>query len=86
MSNPAETIQTVSKIIAEQLSVRPEDITPDSTLADLGADSFDSVEIGLSLEDRYRLAWDSMDPIMAEYKTLTVAALAAKCDELCNQQ
>ena len=44
--------EKLASIIAEQLSVDPEEITPDTSFADdLGADSLDLVEVVVALED-----------------------------------
>ncbi len=52
MSMTAE--DRLKKIIAEQLSVNEEDITPDASfIEDLNADSLDLVELIMSLEDEF---------------------------------
>ena len=44
----------VKKIIAEQLGVAEDDVTPEkSFVADLGADSLDTVELVMALEDEF---------------------------------
>ena len=50
-----ETIeQRVKKIVAEQLGVNDADIKPDSTFVDdLGADSLDTVELVMALEEEF---------------------------------
>ena len=46
--------EKVQKVIAEQLEIDPETITPDTNIYDdLGADSLDAVELVMSLEDEY---------------------------------
>ncbi len=46
--------EKVQKVIAEQLDIDPETITPETNLYDdLGADSLDAVELVMSLEDEY---------------------------------
>jgi len=46
--------QKVVSIVAEQLGVREEDITPESSFVnDLGADSLDTVELVMALEDEF---------------------------------
>lgn len=48
------TFEKVRDIIANQLSVKPEQVTEKSNIAeDLGADSLDLVEILMSLEDEF---------------------------------
>ena len=42
------------KIIAEQLGVKPEQITPEAKfIEDLGADSLDTVELVMALEEEF---------------------------------
>jgi acyl carrier protein len=50
-----ETIeQRVKKIVAEQLGVNEADIKPESTFVDdLGADSLDTVELVMALEEEF---------------------------------
>lgn len=46
--------ERLKKIIAEQLSVNEEDITPDASfIEDLNADSLDLVELIMSLEEEF---------------------------------
>lgn len=46
--------EKVSKMLAEQLGVAVDSITPDSEVVkDLGADSLDVVELMMALEDEY---------------------------------
>jgi acyl carrier protein len=46
--------ERVRKIIAEQLGVEEEDITPESSFVeDLGADSLDTVELVMAFEEEF---------------------------------
>jgi len=46
----------VKTIIAEQLGVKPEEVTPEASFVDdLGADSLDTVELVMALEDEFGL-------------------------------
>jgi len=46
--------EKIKKIIAEQLGVEEEDITPDSSFVeDLGADSLDTVELVMAFEEAF---------------------------------
>ena len=46
--------QQVKKVVAEQLSINEADIKDDSDfIADLGADSLDTVELVMALEDNF---------------------------------
>lgn len=49
-----EIFQKVKKIVAEQLSVDPSEVTPEASFAnDLGADSLDTVELVMALEEEF---------------------------------
>jgi len=44
----------VKSIIAEQLGVKPEEVTPEASfIDDLGADSLDTVELVMALEEEF---------------------------------
>jgi len=46
--------EKVKAIIAEQLGVKPEEVTPDASfIDDLGADSLDTVELVMALEEEF---------------------------------
>lgn len=48
--------ERVKKIITEQLGVDEEDVTPEANFVeDLGADSLDTVELVMELEDEFDL-------------------------------
>ncbi len=52
MSNTIE--ERVKKIVAEQLGVKEEEITPEASFVDdLGADSLDTVELVMALEEEF---------------------------------
>ncbi|MEA5533241.1 acyl carrier protein [Crocosphaera sp. XPORK-15E] len=51
-----ELFEKVKAIVAEQLEVKAEDITPESSFAnDLGADSLDTVELVMALEEAFEV-------------------------------
>ena len=53
MADPAVEEQ-VREIICDKLSVKPEQITPETSfINDLGADSLDIVELVIELEDKF---------------------------------
>lgn len=63
------TIDKVKEIIANQLSVKVEDIKEDTNIAEeLGADSLDLVEILMSLEDEFGVSIP--DEAIPEIKTI----------------
>ncbi len=46
----------VKSIIAEQLGVKPEEVTPQASfIDDLGADSLDTVELIMALEEEFNI-------------------------------
>ncbi len=46
--------EKVKSIIAEQLGVKPEEVTPEASfIDDLGADSLDTVELVMALEEEF---------------------------------
>ncbi len=46
--------ERVKKIVVEQLGVKPEEVTNDASLVDdLGADSLDTVELVMALEEEF---------------------------------
>jgi acyl carrier protein len=48
------TEQRVKEIIVEQLGVNPDQVTPDAKfIEDLGADSLDTVELVMPLEEKF---------------------------------
>ncbi|KAF3451987.1 hypothetical protein FNV43_RR08083 [Rhamnella rubrinervis] len=48
-----ETLKTVQTTIAKQLSIDETTVTPSTKFADLGADSLDTVEIMMALEEKF---------------------------------
>jgi len=54
MAAEKSTEQRVKDIIVEQLGVNPEQVTPDAKfIEDLGADSLDTVELVMALEEEF---------------------------------
>lgn len=73
-----ETFDKVKKIVAEQLEVEPNDIKPESNFAnDLGADSLDTVELVMALEEEF----DIEIPDEAAEQILTVQAVVDYINE-----
>lgn len=49
-----EIFEKVKKIVADQLGVDPAEVTPEASFAnDLGADSLDTVELVMALEEEF---------------------------------
>ncbi|KAH7366387.1 hypothetical protein KP509_18G076100 [Ceratopteris richardii] len=55
------TIQQVQDIIATQLSVDPSTVQPETKFSELGADSLDTVEIVMSLEEKFGVSIGEQD-------------------------
>ncbi len=48
--------EKIKAIIAEQLGVKPEEVTPQASfIDDLGADSLDTVELIMALEEEFNI-------------------------------
>ncbi|KAJ8750841.1 hypothetical protein K2173_016022 [Erythroxylum novogranatense] len=52
-SAQVETLNIVQSTIAKQLSIEVSAVTPETKFADLGADSLDTVEIMMALEEQF---------------------------------
>ncbi len=66
-----EILEKVQKIVVTQLEVKPEEVTPEANFADdLKADSLDTVELVMALEEEF----DIEIPDEAAEKIATVAA------------
>jgi len=49
-----EVVERIRQIIAEQLGVKKEEVTPEASfIDDLGADSLDTVELVMALEEEF---------------------------------
>lgn len=51
-----DTMDKVKKVIAEKLSIPEENISPESTLKDLGADSLDIVDMIMRFEEVFGIS------------------------------
>jgi acyl carrier protein len=54
----SEVLSDVCKIISEQLGTDMAEVKPDSKFVDLGADSLDTVEIMMALEEKFEITLD----------------------------
>jgi len=64
--------ERVKKIIAEQFRVEENDVVPEAKLVeDFGADSWDSVELMIAIEEEFEIEF----PVEDAEKTQTVAAV-----------
>ena len=58
MQDSAAVLDDVRGIIAEQLGMDADKVAADSKFADLGADSLDTVEIMMALEEKFDIQLD----------------------------
>ena len=50
----SDVLERVKKVVVEQLSVDESSVTPEASFtADLGADSLDTVELGMAFEEEF---------------------------------
>lgn len=67
-------LESVIRIIADTIAMDPADITADTKLAeDLKVDSVDYVEICVSLEDEFNVAFDTEKLLESMTESTTVA-------------
>ena len=65
--------EKIRGIIAEQLGVKPEEVTPEASfIDDLGADSLDTVELVMALEEEFSIEIPDED---AEKMTKVIDAI-----------
>ncbi len=67
-------IATVTRVVADSLGKDASTITPATTLDELGADSFDMLEIVLALEDELGLGQKLEDADISSVKCVEDAA------------
>lgn len=54
-------LDTIKKILADQLDIDENTITEDTAIEDLGADSLDLVEIIMNIEEEFGVSVDDSD-------------------------
>ncbi|MEO0936637.1 MAG: acyl carrier protein [Pseudomonadota bacterium] len=82
------TQDKVIEIIAEQAVLEPSDVTPDSTLEDLGIDSLGLVESIFAIEEAFdiQVPFNANDPSESDFDITSVAAIIAGIDRLIAEQ
>lgn len=82
------TQDQVIAIIAEQAMLEPSDVTPDSTLADLGIDSLGLVESIFAIEERFDISvpFNANDPGDSDFDISSVATIIAAVELLITEQ
>ena len=83
-----EVSETVVKIIAEQAILEPSDVTPDSTLEELGIDSLGLVESIFALEERFDITipFNANQTENTDFDISTVATIIAAIEQLIMEQ
>ncbi|MDP3921720.1 MAG: acyl carrier protein [Candidatus Omnitrophota bacterium] len=74
--------QRVSQIIVDQLGVKPERVTIDSDIVDeLGADSLDTVELVMALEEEFEIEISDEDAERMKKVKDVIAYLKKRLDQ-----
>lgn len=78
----------VIRIIAEQAVLEPTDVTPDSTLDELGIDSLGLVESIFAIEEEFDISvpFNANEPTDSGFDISTVAAIVAGVEKLVAEQ
>jgi acyl carrier protein len=76
------TLETLQSILTEEFKHRPEQLRADATLADLGIDSLELVDLIFKIEDRFALQIRDQVP----RSLVTLGDVAAYVDELLGNQ
>ena len=71
------TLAIVQEMLVAEFELKPEQVTPEAKLADLGVDSLATLEFLFKLEDQFKLDLNT-DPTPVE----TVADIASEVDRL----
>lgn len=82
------TKDKVIEIIAEQAVLEPGDVTPDSTLEDLGIDSLGLVESIFAIEEAFDISvpFNANNPTESDFDISTVASIIAGIERLRAEQ
>ena len=78
----------VIRIIAEQAVLEPSDVTPESTLDDLGIDSLGLVESIFAIEEEFdiNVPFNANEPTQSDFDISNVAAIVAGVEKLIADQ
>ncbi len=82
------TLEQVKAIIAEQAVLEPSDVTPESTLEDLGIDSLGLVESIFAIEEAFDISvpFNANTPSESDFDISTVASIVDGIDRLRREQ
>lgn len=56
-----EITEKITEIIMDKLAVKKEEVYPSATFADLGADSLDTVELGMTIESEFGITLEDSE-------------------------
>lgn len=78
----------VIAIIAEQAVLDPSDVTPESTLEDLGIDSLGLVESIFAIEEEFDISipFNANEPTQSDFDISNVAAIVAGIEKLMSEK
>ncbi|MDR9427190.1 MAG: acyl carrier protein [Salibaculum sp.] len=78
----------VIAIIAEQAMLAPSDVTPQSTLEDLGIDSLGLVESIFAIEETFDISvpFNANEPAASDFDISSVSAIIAAVERLLAEQ
>jgi acyl carrier protein len=78
----------VIEIIAEQAMLEPSDVTPESTLADLGIDSLGLVESIFAIEEEFDISvpFNANEPTQSDFDITSVQAIIDGIERLIDQK
>lgn len=84
----AGTQEEIIEIIAKQMSLESDKVTPQSTMEDLEIESLDLVEIIFAIEEKFDIAipYNANDPSATGTDMNTVADVIAAVDKLVKDQ
>lgn len=85
----AQSVETrVIKIIAEQAMLEPSDVTPQSTLEDLGIDSMGLVESIFAIEEEFDISipFNANEPTEGDFDISSVQSIIAGITALIAEQ
>ena len=82
------TLEQVKAIIAEQAVLEPSDVTPESTLEELGIDSLGLVESIFAIEEAFDISvpFNANTPSESDFDISSVASIVEGIDRLRREQ
>lgn len=88
MLERAEIEQAVIAILAKQLLLPPEEVSPEARVDDLGLDSLGKVEAIFALEERFDIAvpFNANEPDQPDFDFSSVQSVVAGVERLIAQQ